>query len=79
MSLLFALLILILFTAMAFWQRKTILFIISAAVSLIAGFYCYDYFVNPLGMTMALALLAYCFFCLGEAYYIIARRREEED
>jgi len=56
------------FSVLAFWRPNTVLFMLAGAVSLFTGLYWYDTFNTPLGMTVALCLVAYCLLCFGYAF-----------
>ncbi len=59
---------LVLFSVLSFWRPNPVLFMLSAGVSLMTGFYYYDTYVTNLGLTLGLCLLAFSLFCLGMAY-----------
>ncbi len=82
MSLALAGAIVIFFSLLAFWRHNALMFMLAAGASTILGFYWFDTYINNLGLTIGLLLIAYGLCCLGFALMSIfwkGRARESED
>ena len=64
--------ILIAFTALAFWTRQPVLFMVTAGIALMCGLYSPDALgalsYSEFGVSIGLMLILYCFTCAGFAY-----------
>ena len=80
-QLLFPLLALAIFSALAFWKPNPLLFMMAAGTSLMLGLDWYDVYTTNIGLTISLMLMAYALVCLGYAFRCIFwrdRLRDEE-
>ncbi len=74
-------LVLVFFSALAFWQKSAVLFLLSAAISLFVGLYWYDGYGGTYGLALGLCLVAFSIFCLSCAFrcLFINKMESEED
>ena len=78
MELWLTLLVLGLFSVLAFWKINIILFMLSGVVALFLGFYWFDTYVTNLSLAVSLAIIAYAFLCIGMAFRLIFWHEEVE-
>lgn len=64
------------FSIMAFWKPNTVLFMITAGASMMTGLYWFDVYTTDIGLSIALALIAYSFISCGFAFKLIFWRGE---
>ena len=68
------------FSALAFWRENALLFMLTAGLSIIIGLNWHDEFTTNMGLTISIMLYAYSLVCLGLAFRCIFwrdRLREE--
>ena len=71
----------IFFSLLAFWKYSAPLFMFTAGISIMTGFYWRDTYTNNMGLTVGIILIAYSFVCLIFALVCLFKRRhirEEE-
>jgi len=66
--------VLFIFSALGFWRFNSLMFMLAAGASLMAGFYWYDVFTNDAGLGISLMIWAYSTICLGFAFMCIFRK-----
>lgn len=66
----------VIMSALAFWRLNAVLFMITAGMSVIMGFYWYDALANDAALAVGLMLVAYGFLCVGFAFRCIFWNRE---
>ena len=83
MELIAALIVLALFSGISFWQgtgaRTVVLWLLTAAVSLIVAFLFLDKYSDYVGLAFSLILFAYGVFCIGQVFRGIAGRAQEAE
>jgi len=70
------------FSALAFWQKNAVLFLLTAGLALITGLSWYDSYGSSRGLTISLILIAYSIVCLiatGRCLFISTQTDEEEE
>jgi len=71
---------LVVLSALAFWKENVALFMITGGIAMMTGLYSPDIFsqsTTNLGITVGLALMAYCFLCFAWAFRLIFWRESE--
>jgi hypothetical protein len=63
------------FSVLAFWKESAILFIITAALSLMVGLKWFDIYVNETGLSIGLMLIVYSFVSFGFSFRIMWERK----
>ena len=83
MELIAALVALFTFSFLSFWKgtslKTSVLWPITAAISIITGFLFFDKYVDYVGITFGIVLFLYCLFCISQFYFALTRGREEEE
>ena len=69
---------LILFSFLAYWKNHALIFLITAAVSLFVGFKWYDVYVNDVGLTISICMVAYGLVNIGMAIKAMIGTRETD-
>jgi len=59
------------FSALAFWRANALLFMLTAGLSTIIGLYWHDEFTTSMGLAISILLYAYSLVCLGMAFRCI--------
>lgn len=73
----FTLVPLIIMVTVGFWRRNPAVLILAGAVAGFDGFYWYDTYTTPRGMTEGISLVAFGLVCWGTAYrYMFFREGE---
>lgn len=66
-----SLILLAVFSVLAFWKQLAIIYMLLAGMSLMIGLEWYDVYAGELGMAISLVLMAYSLMCVGYAYRFI--------
>jgi len=59
------------FSALGFWRFNSLMFMLAAGASMVAGFYWYDVYTTDAGLGISLMIWAYSIICLGFAFMCI--------
>ncbi len=60
-----------LFSVLAFWKFNSLLFMITAGVSLMVGLYWYDAYTNVTGLSISLMVIGYALVCIVFAFVLL--------
>lgn len=71
MELLAAVVLLALFSVLAFWRPYAPLFMIIAGMAMMFGLRLYDLYTTETGMAFSLCLISYSFLCIGYTFRVI--------
>lgn len=78
MSLVTAVVALVALSFLAFWRPNAPLFMILAGMALMIGLNWYNIYTDGMGMAISLALIGYCFLCIGYTFKVIFWQSGEE-
>ena len=76
--LLAAVVLLALFSGLAFWRPYAPLFMILAGMAMMFGLRVYDLYTTVTGMAFSLVLISYSFLCIGYTFKVIFWQPGEE-
>lgn len=67
-----------LFSIIAFWKNNSLVFLITAGLSVFIGLKWFDVYTDNTGLAIGILILLYGFLCIGMAIKALFGRRIEE-